>query len=199
MSDGKDPNAPRFDKGARAAIVGGKHPLGTRGEVFWVGENKYGPGMRYGLKGDDGRTYWLNDEEIGSEQTAPPPPPPRPKSDKPELDKGTRVKIVGTKDDGVEGEIFWTGQSRYGPGMRYGVKDGEETYWVDEENVKVLEAPASEDPRRGRSDGDRGGPESPEEAPPAGPMPMDDAVPDDGDLPPEAFEEENLSDEDIPF
>ena len=190
MSDGKDPNTPRYDKGDRAAIVSGKNPLGTRGEVFWVGENKYGPGMRYGLKGDDGQTYWLNDEEIGSEEGAPPPPPPKPKSDKPVLDKGTRVKIVGTKDAGVEGEIFWTGQSRYGPGMRYGVKNGEETYWVDEENVEVVETPAA---------ASGGSAESAEEPPPAGPMPMDDAVPDDADLPPEAFEQESYSDEDIPF
>lgn len=195
MSDGKDSNAPRFDKGERAAIVGGNKPLGTRGEVFWVGENKYGPGMRYGLKADDGRTYWLNDEEIGSEDGAPPAPPDKPKSDKPELDKGTRVKIVGTKDAGAEGEIFWTGQSRYGPGMRYGVKDGEETYWVDEENVEVIAMPDT-----GGSDAGGGrGSDSPEEPPPAGPVPMDDAVPDDGDLPPEAFEQESYSEDDIPF
>jgi len=198
MSDGKDPNAARFDKGDRAAIIGGKNPLGTRGEVFWVGENKYGAGMRYGLKADDGRTYWLNDEEIGSEEGAPPPPPPKPASDKPELEKGTRVKIVGNKDAGVEGEIFWTGQSRYGPGMRYGIKSGEETYWADEDNVEVLEAPQGGGAAQGAQGRIGGGPESPEEPPPAGPMPLDDAVPTDDELPPEAFEG-NIPEEDIPF
>ena len=90
------------------------------------------------------------------------------------------------------GEVFWTGESRYGPGMRYGVKDGEETYWVDEENVEVIAAAEG-------GAGGGGGTSDAEEPPPAGPMPMDDAVPSDGDLPPEAFEEENYSEDDIPF
>jgi hypothetical protein len=187
MSEAKDPNKPKFDKGDRAAIVNGNKPLGTRGEVFWVGENKYGPGWRFGMKGDDGRTYWLNDEEIGDEDGAPPAPPP---PERPELDKGTRVKIVAGKDAGAEGEIFWTGHSKYGPGMRYGIKEGEDTYWADEAEVEVIEAAPAANAT--------GGPDSPEEPPPAGPMPIDDAVPDEGELPPEAYEH-NLTEDDIPF
>jgi hypothetical protein len=214
---------PQFDKGDRAAIVGGRNPLGTRGEVFWVGENKFGSGMRYGLKGDDGVTYWLDSEEIGSEEGAPPAPPP---PDRPPLDKGTRVKIVGTKDAGIEAEIFWTGASKYGPGMRYGVKNGEETYWVDEANVEVIDAPAGNAPAGNAPSGNSpagrapagnapgnaaagrpasngaatrgGGPDSPEEPPPAGPQPMADGPVADAELPPEAFDH-NIDEEDIPF
>lgn len=203
-------DGPRFDKGGRAAIIAGRYPLGTRGEVFWTGENKYGQGMRYGLKGDDGVTYWLNDEEIGTEDGAPPAPPP---PDRPPLDKGARVRIVGTKDEGVEGEIFWTGASRYGPGMRYGVKEGEATYWVDEANVKPLDEPgaggatgaeASDGGAEGGGDEPASGGafqddvDGPDEPPPAEPMPMDEPAPTDDDLPPEAFDHD-VADDTMPL
>ena len=55
-----------------------------------------------------------------------------------EFGKGVRVKIVGgTEGVGKTGNIFWWGESKYGEGMRAGVKgdDADETYWVDEENL----------------------------------------------------------------
>ena len=54
-----------------------------------------------------------------------------------EFDRGATVKIVGGKQGvGEVGEIFWWGESKYGDGMRAGVKspDGE-TYWVDEADL----------------------------------------------------------------
>ncbi|MEM1347433.1 MAG: hypothetical protein AAGI01_02685 [Myxococcota bacterium] len=54
------------------------------------------------------------------------------------FDKGVTVKIVGGTDGvGVVGEIFWWGNSKYGEGMRAGVRGPgeEETYWVDEEHL----------------------------------------------------------------
>ena len=73
MAEAKE-EAPAYSKGDRVAITGGKQGVGVRGDVFWIGENKYGPGWRYGVKGDDGETYWLDAEKIGEEKNAPPPP-----------------------------------------------------------------------------------------------------------------------------
>ena len=152
-----------FEKGDRAAIVSGRKNVGVRGQIFWIGENKYGPGVRYGLRGDDGETYWVDESNIGSEDGAPPAPaPPEPKET---LEKGSRVSITKGASAGAEGEVFWVGESKYGPGMRYGVKDDEgETHWADEHQVELLEGPAKggDEARAGGS----GGPPPPaDEAP----------------------------------
>ena len=50
------------------------------------------------------------------------------------FERGDRVKIVsGLEGVGVVGEIFWWGESRYGEGMRAGVRGpgDDESYWVD--------------------------------------------------------------------
>ncbi len=55
-----------------------------------------------------------------------------------DFEKGDRVKIVSGKEGvGVIGEIFWWGESRYGDGMRAGVRGpGEdESYWVEAEHL----------------------------------------------------------------
>jgi len=194
MSEEK--SQPKFDKGDRAAIVKGRQGVGVRGEVFWIGPNKYGPGMRFGLKGDDGRTYWVDEQEIGSEADAPPAPPLPPPG--PVLDKGDRAEIVSGKDSGKQGEVFWTGQSRYGNQMRYGIKDDDgETYWVDQPLIKKIGSPEAGGPPR--NDGPMGG--LSEEPPPADP---DERRLDD-ELPPEAMagaEDPDLfndPDEEIPF
>ncbi|MCA9620115.1 MAG: hypothetical protein KC731_13910, partial [Myxococcales bacterium] len=148
MSEKNSDNGPpgAYDKGDRAAIVAGRKGLGVRGQIFWIGENKYGSGMRYGLRGDDGQTYWVDEASLGPEAGA--PPPPEAPVAKPALDKGTVVRLVGTKDAGKIGSIFWVGESKYGVGMRYGVRvDGEEdAYWVDEANVEVVEGAARAEP-----------------------------------------------------
>ncbi len=220
---------PLFGKGDRAAIVAGRAGVGVRGSVFWVGENKYGPGMRYGLRSDDGETFWVDETQIGREEDAPPPPPRAPRDDSAiALEKGARVEITGGPSVGVRGEVFWTGASRYGNGMRYGVRseDGE-SHWVDSHQVRV--DPNASNARGGeRSPGGErasGPPPASHRAPPRGPRPggasssasvADKGVPhsamiDSGgapfeepsELPPEAFDDEDLPPEayedDIPF
>lgn len=45
-------------KGQQVTVVKGrKVPVGTTGEVFWVGQSKYG-GFRVGLKDAEGETHW---------------------------------------------------------------------------------------------------------------------------------------------
>ena len=177
MSEG-DAGKPTFDKGDRAAIVSGRQNVGVRGEIFWVGENKYGPGMRYGLRGDDGGTHWVDEQDIGREEDAPPAPASAGPGSGTEPGEGRpgedHRRAFGV---GVEGAVFWTGASKYGNQMRYGVKgDDEETYWVDADQVEAL---------------------AKAEAAPDAPPPADD------ELPPEAFEGEGLPPEayedDVPF
>ncbi len=154
MPDPKDKPTPKFNKGDRLAITSGRD-AGVRGEIFWIGPNKYGPGMRYGLRTADGATHWVDEAELGPENEAP-PEPERPKVEA--LEKGTQVKVVRGRDAGAEGEIFWVGESRYGPGMRYGIRapDGG-TVWAASGEVEVTAAPSGSsggDGRRGG--GDRG-------------------------------------------
>ena len=128
--------AARYSKGDQLAIARGKSDVGVRGEIFWTGANKYGPGFRYGLKDESGATYWVDEADLGPVEGAPPPPPRKPAPSGPAqapIAKGATVKITSGKEGvGQSGEVFWTGDSKYGEGMRYGVKtpDGT-TYWVD--------------------------------------------------------------------
>jgi hypothetical protein len=170
-----------YAKGDRAAIVEG-NGTGMRGEVFWTGPNKYGPGFRYGLRGDDGATYWVNEEQLGPVDAVPEPEIEVP----PALDKGQRVRITGGREGvGVEGEIFWVGESRYGPGMRYGVRGpGEdETYWVDSPHVEPIGDPP-----------EKAAPEPAVATAAAAPPAFDDAP-----LPDEPDEAESGGFEDAPF
>ena len=212
-------SAPKWNKGDRAAIVAGrKNPLGIRGEVFWIGENKYGPGMRYGLKGDDGETYWCDETHLGSESDAPPAPEPRPEDALPVLKKGSRVEITGGREGlGEKGEVFWVGDSKFGKGMRYGIRDGDNTYWIDEQFVTLLSGP---DEGGGGGDGGRpsAGPVATDGAPPPlddnfadefsddidggwpsdddAPLPDPDAAPNVGEPPPD---DAPMPDDDLPF
>lgn len=198
MSEEKDGanGGARFDKGDRAAVVSGPKNVGVRGQVFWVGQNKFGPGLRYGLRGDDGETYWVDEANIGPEEGAPPPPEPPPADEGPVLQKGTRVRITGGRQGvGCEGEIFWAGESKFGPGMRYGIRgDDEETYWADGRHVEALEE-ASEQAQGQAPDGPpaKAGGAPPPEAPLPDPDEFadfaDEAPPDDAPFPPD----------DIPF
>ena len=149
---------PKYGKGDTVAIVTGKGPVGTRGEIFWSGPNKFGPGFRYGMKDEHGSTHWVDESDVGPIEGAPPPPPPPEKSDKPALEKGTRVELTSRESKGVQGEVFWVGDSKFGSGHRYGVRDADgETHWVDEEFVEVLEAAPKKSPSRARSAFDDGG------------------------------------------
>ncbi|MEM1034534.1 MAG: KOW motif domain-containing protein, partial [Myxococcota bacterium] len=135
----------------------------------------------------------------GTEADAPPAPPPPPAG--PILDKGDRAEIVSGPDAGKQGEVFWTGQSRYSNQMRYGLKDDEgATYWVDQPLVKKLGGGGD---ARADEQGAYGAPPSgPNEAPP--PFDPEERRLDD-DLPPEATAAGedpdffNDPDEEIPF
>ena len=174
---------PRWAKGDRVAVVAGRKNLGVRGEIFWVGENKYGGGWRYGLKDSSGETVWSSEENLGAPEDAPPEPE---REARPVLEKGTIVEITSGKEGvGEQGEIFWVGESRFGAGMRYGVKtQNEDTFWADEAQVEVISAPEKK----------AAAPVDPSGPPPAdAPMPEADdfadfadeadAFPDDGDIP----------------
>lgn len=172
MSD----DAPKFDKGDRAVIRSGKD-AGTAGTIFWSGENKYGPGYRYGMRTDDGATLWVDEGQLGGGDAAPPPPAPSSTT----FDKGDRVKITKGPSSGTEGEIFWVGDSKFGPGKRYGLKDDDgESHWADGHQV---EASSSKAPPRQARDRDASPSRAPREHRPA---PRGGA----DDLPPEAYEEE---------
>lgn len=49
------------------------------------------------------------------------------------FEKGMRVRVVDGENEGVEGDLFWIGQSKYGPEMRAGVTSDE-----DESQVWVM-------------------------------------------------------------
>lgn len=170
----------KLEKGARVAIVSGRRGVGMRGEIFWIGENKYGPGVRYGVRGDDAETYWVDEADLGPEAAVPEPPPPE---EKPVLDKGQRVVITKGRSKGVEGEVFWVGESKFGPGMRYGVKgDDDETHWADEQQLEPTDSPPPS-PAEGASEPSRSGPppldDAPMPDPDQAPMPDPDAAPAD--------------------
>ena len=150
MSEEQNESGPKYDKGTSMAIARGKANVGVRGTIFWSGANKYGSGFRYGLKDDSGATYWVDEADLGSPEDAPPAPPSAPQAKPPAgangggpkapLEKGARVEITGGREGvGAEGEVFWTGDSKFGEGMRYGVKSDEgTTYWVDGAFVNEL-------------------------------------------------------------
>lgn len=150
-------DAPKIDKGARVRVTEGPKE-GVTGTVFWKGPNKYGPGERFGVRGDDGQTHWidgatlaLTDAEVPTGHT---------------FDRGDRVAF---KDGDGErfGTVFWTGKSRHGPGQRLGVNpDGAEgrddAVWIDALAARPLDPaddPAPPPPRRARQpySNDRGG------------------------------------------
>lgn len=177
----------KLEKGARVAIVGGRKGNGVRGEIFWIGENKYGPGMRYGVKGDDAETYWVDQDHIGPEDAV----PETKVEAKPALDKGQWVEVTKGRDAGQKGEIFWVGDSRFGAGKRYGLKNADdETIWADGQQVEPIETPPDAQPS---AEAPRGAPRA-SDAPPADDAPF----PDDAPLP-EPDDRADAFDDDIPF
>lgn len=96
----------------------------VRGKITWVGPNKYGPGLRYGVRADEGRMVWCDEDDVepdGPVETG-------------GIEKGARVKVTGGPHEGVEGDIYLAA-----PTGRVGVRDDdEESYWVEREHLKVL-------------------------------------------------------------
>jgi hypothetical protein len=179
----------KFAKGDRVAIVGGKQGQGMRGEVFWIGESRYGKGARYGIRGDDAETYWIDEQHVGVETDVPAPALPDPGEP---IAKGTRVSITRGEAAGTLGEIFWVGESKFGRGPRYGIRDDEgQTHWVDGPGCEPSDSPAPPRPERAPKARDES--HDFDDAPPSARAPeFDDApLPGDDDLAfPEADDDE---------
>ena len=97
-----------------------------RGSITWVGPSRYGDGYRYGVKADDGSTHWVDEDSVIPEAG-----PSEPGAD--EIQKGSRVRVIGGAHAGVEGDVYTAGAAG-----RFGVRDDdEETYWVDSEHLEL--------------------------------------------------------------
>ncbi len=159
-------------KGDRVKILEG-NGSGRLGEVFWTGPNKWGPGSRLGVRGDDGEAYWVN--EADTEPSTAEAPAPEPGET---FDKGDRVAFTQRGQLG-EGTVFWTGRSR-GGGQRLGVRpdDSEDAVWVDARFARRVEPQASPAPLTSPADDER---DSIEYAPPLGPDDLPPMAPLDDD------------------
>jgi len=153
-----------MEKGTRVVVVGGRKAKGVTGTVFWTGPDSYGDGLRIGLRGDDGETHWLNADQVKALEEGEDPGP----SEAPTVQKGAIVSFT-TEGEAYEGEVFWVGENKYGPGQRLGVRDPSgETHWLDAMRVTVLEASSQPAPP---SDSGGGPPQPP--PPTEEPPPMD--------------------------
>lgn len=121
-------------KGDRVKIIKGQGK-DTVGEVFWTGPNKWGGGERFGVRGDDGDTYWVNSADCEPATGA----APKVEAGR-EYGKGDRVKFKVRGREGT-GSVFWIGDSRSGPGQRLGINDddGEDAVWLDARFVQPLD------------------------------------------------------------
>lgn len=130
MAELGDDGPREFDKGRTVKIVSGPEGVGMIGEIFWWGPSKFGEGMRAGIDGLDGEKYWIDEKHLGwpdEEIKAP---------DEHPLGKGSKVVVTGGDHQGESGTIFWWGKSKYGAGMRAGVKtEDDATLWVDEADL----------------------------------------------------------------
>lgn len=122
-----------MDKGTRVEIVRGPTGKDVVGTVFWIGDDRYNEGTkRLGIQGDDGETYWVSSDNVETSDKSVPAPTG------PQLQRGDRVSWKQGEEDG-EGEVFWTGENKHGPGQRLGVKcDDGETRWFDSRAVSLL-------------------------------------------------------------
>jgi len=125
-------------KGDRVSITGGKKGVGVSGEIFWIGKDKFGGGERYGVRGDDGDTYWVSSKQVEAADG----PAPAVEAG-PTFAKGDRVSFRFKGQEG-SGSVFWLGENRYGPGQRLGVRpdDSEEAVWLDSRFAEKIEGEA---------------------------------------------------------
>ena len=143
----------KYDKGARVQIKPGNNGAGVCGEVFWKGAKKWGDGERLGVRGDDGETYWIDDDGVeATDQKSAPPEPGLTYS------KGDRVKFKNRGQEG-RGSVFWIGDSRNGPGQRLGINDddGEDAVWLDARFASPLPEDEDTAPQQSGSYGGGGG------------------------------------------
>lgn len=175
-----------MDKGDRVRITGGRQGKDKTGTIFWKGPNKYGSGERFGVRGDDGETYWVSSDDVESTDAAPPPVEAGPT-----FEKGDRVAYEVRGEPGV-GEVFWIGQSKSGPGQRLGVRpDGsDEAVWLDARRAR----PATEEDEQAAAARSLEAEPTWDTGSPGSSAPMSD---DDEDLPQDAFAPQ-LSEDDLP-
>ncbi len=134
MSEEEESELP---KGTKVDVVAGKSS-GKSGEIFWSGPNKYGPGVRYGVRDEDGEAHWVDAAHVvksGGASVAPAEQPKEPKAPRApaKYKKGDTVTVAAGS---VSGEVFWVGDSKFGDGARYGVRDENgDTHWVDENEL----------------------------------------------------------------
>lgn len=124
-------------KGDRVEIARGKQGVGSVGTVFWTGPDRFNEGVqRLGVRADNGETLWVSEKDVEPASNKPAPPPVDPPN------KGDRVRWRNRGDEG-EGNIFWVGKNKSGPGFRVGVRldDQEDPLWLDARQVEVIEAP----------------------------------------------------------
>ncbi len=130
-----------IDKGSRVRILKGKGKE-QEGTVFWTGANNYGPGIRLGVRNDEGDTFWVNEDQVevieGEVADVSPAKP-----DGAALEKGGRVRW--SQDGGGTGVVFWVGESK-GGSLRVGIKTDEdgETVWMFADRVKAEAEAAGE-------------------------------------------------------
>ena len=126
-----------ISKGTHVVVVAGKSE-GTRGVVFWEGENKFGSGKRFGVKDANGDAHWVDEEHVEIDDDPPKDAggPPKQEQTEPPHEKGTAVRVIAGDAEGAEGEIFWVGESKFRGGSRYGIKDENgDTHWADHDEV----------------------------------------------------------------
>jgi hypothetical protein len=129
-------------RGDRVLVVRGRKAQGEEGTIFWYGPDKYGDGMRAGIKTDAGETHFLKAEYLKlieqAEQDAGEERSPSGESAV-ELRKGMRVRWQDGGQSG-EGELFWVGENKYGPGLRVGITDDDkQKHWLNENQVQVID------------------------------------------------------------
>lgn len=62
------------------------------------------------------------------------------------IGRGTRIRVVDGEAEGMEGEIFWWGRSKWGHGMRAGVEvDGSgDKIWIDAKELRAIDEDGNE-------------------------------------------------------
>lgn len=133
-------------KGDRVVVVRGRKAQGEEGTIFWFGPDKYGDGMRAGVKIDNGETHFLKSEYLKvigqEEQDAEEERAPVERLDEEgavQLKKGQRVRWQDGGQSG-EGDLFWVGENKFGPGLRVGLTDEDkQKHWLNDDQVQVID------------------------------------------------------------
>lgn len=148
-------------KGSYVRVVGkrGRNPapMGTEGEVFWLGQTGQYNTWRAGIRDANGETFWST---LGNLMVIVPPQAVREAAAereaayqakraaereallaKPEANagRGDQVRVTAGKAAGAVGEVFWVGPSKDGSGNRCGLRTADgATVWTSLREVEVV-------------------------------------------------------------